>query len=129
MYCVDLEALKRKLEYDVREDIKEFGKHAFIYNFHHIVKQINAMDTEEMWEAEKKNLMGKGWDIRKEDKEIELNNKKWKVNLWIAQPLKKGKVEVDVKKYKKSTDFINDPLALCFGCMTSGFCYIELLDD
>lgn len=127
MYCIDIKALKKKFDYDVSEDIKEFGKPAFIYNFHHMAKQINALDEEYMWNKEKENFIKKGWSVRKIDKDIEINGKKWKANLWITQPLL-SENKVDQIKYKEATEFYQDPLALSIGYMTSGFCYIQLLN-
>lgn len=127
MQFLDIKAVKKTFDRSVMEDIKEFGKPALIYNYHHTSKNLNALDTQDMWDIEKANLTKIGWTFRKEDREIEINKKKWKANLWVAQPIKNE--QVDEKALRRATNLLNDPLALAIGYMVSGLCYIELLNS
>lgn len=124
---LDLKEIRELLAMNVSEDIKEFGKPAFIYNYLHIQGVLNAMDTQQLWEKEKKTFADKGWTLKKEDREIDIGGKKWKGYLWILQPWKDGKI--DEKKYFEVTNLTSDPLALTIGYMVSGLCYLQLLDS
>jgi len=68
-------------------DIKEFGKPAFMYNYHYDLKCINALDSEDLWNQEHASLLKQkpGLVTTQVKREIKIGIKKWECILWIVQ--------------------------------------------
>ena len=97
---IDISNLRKLLNESIKEDIKEFGKPALIYNFHHKKHVLNTMDTVNQWKKEKEIMKSHGLTLRPVKKEIDIDGDIWESILWIYQPLIKEGV-VDEKKYLK----------------------------
>lgn len=118
--------LKALLVYNVIEDIKEFGKPAFMYNYHYGLKQINALDTENLWDMELANLhkQKQGLVTKQAKKIVKIGGKRWECVIWIVRP-EDSNGNIDEKEFLKMTSTICDPLAMSIGYMVSGYCYLQ----
>jgi len=125
MIKVNIKEIGQLLEHNVLEDINEFGKPALIYNYHHKLNQLNAIDTHEMWNKEQTSMKSQGWASKCIKKEVKIKTDIWECILWIFQP-KTGNI-IDEEKYLKMTKYDHDPLAMSIGYMVSGFCYLQFV--
>lgn len=123
---IDMKTLKRTLDYNVIQDIKEFKKPAFVYNYHYNINQINAIDTEEVWKLEHDNLIKQGLTPKQEKRQIKFGIKTWDCILWVFRPIDENG-NIDEKKFFELVSLIQDPLAMCIGYMVSGYCYLQLI--
>ncbi len=123
---VNTKELKKTLDRFVIEDIKEFGKPAFMYNYHYELNRINAIDTTDMWNQEHASLIKQGCTPKQEKRKIKFGIKTWDCILWIFRPVDKDG-NVDEKKLLEMLTIPQDPLAMSIGYMVSGFCYLQLI--
>jgi hypothetical protein len=102
------------------------GKPAVVYNYHYELNQINALDTNELWNLEYAELIKQGAKPKQEKRQVKFGIKKWDCILWIFSPMDEdGKI--DEKKFFEIVKLPYDPLAMSIGYMVSGFCYLELV--
>ena len=123
---INVKELKKQLDYNVIQDIKEFKKPAFVYYYHYKINQMNAIDTEEMWKQEYDNLIKQGVTPKQEKRQVKFGIKKWDCILWVFRPLDENG-NVDEKKFSELVGLIQDPLAMSIGYMVSGYCYLQLV--
>lgn len=112
----DVKKLKEILDFNVTEDIKEFGRPAIIYNYHYKNKQLNAIDDIKMWEQEQSNLKNSGMKITPVQKEVQINNDTWECTLWVCQFTKNNDKKTEI-----------DPLAISIGYLVQAVCYLQFI--
>ncbi len=123
---LNMKELKKTLDFNIIEDIKEFKKPALVYNYHYDLKRFNAIDTMEMWNQEYASLIKQGLSPKQEKRKIKFGIKTWDCILWIFRPVDKDG-NVDEGKFFEMVSLTCDPLAMCFGYMVSGYCYLQLV--
>lgn len=124
---IDVKGLFKRFEECVVEDIENNGYPAFMYNFAHSQKVINTIDRYEDWLSELKTFQRMGYSERIHGMTIKIGGIDRPIRIHTLQPLKRGKV--DARKFKRSSIFLNDPLAMAVGYMITGFCYIEFVNN
>lgn len=140
MTMLNTKYLKKLLDAGVIADIKEFGKPAFMYNYHYDLKGINALDSEDLWNQEHASLLKQkpGLVTTQVKREIKIGIKKWECILWIIQlgELQNKQVacqpQVAFGQSEDEKEFLEmitipDPLAMSIGYVVSGYCYLQLI--
>lgn len=112
----NLKEMRQLLTFNVKEDIKEFGKPALIYNYHYALKSLNAIDKEEMWQEEQNNLVKAGMKKLSVKIEVNIDGDKWECILWIYQ----------YDEYNSNRTIL-DPLAMAVDQLVQGVCYLQFV--
>lgn len=81
---IDNKEVVRSLEKFVMQDIREFGKPAIGYNYHHKMRDFNTFDREEDLKMEFDNLKRQGFMLKTSEKELTIRRKLFSYQLVIA---------------------------------------------
>lgn len=124
---MDIIMIKDLLDYNVSEDIKQFGRPSLMYGYDHTNNNINVWNTQEKWNKQEQKLLNMNLVLKFVDKVVNVNGVMWNVRVWVYQPLNKDG-SVDELIYNKMTNIMQCPLCMCVGYDVMGFCYLEFVD-
>lgn len=111
----------QEFEVFVLQDIKQFGKPAYCYSYHHESKVFNTFDLETQFTQEMTNLESHNFSFTHVNHDITISNTVWSCDIVIARPLD-NLGRIDMSKFKGLTV---DPLGNSLGFFTMGFYYVK----
>lgn len=114
---IDNKEIFNSLQRFVMEDIREFGKPAIAYNYHHKIRNFNTFDREEDLKMEFGNLTRQGFTLKTFEKEITIRRKLFTYQLVIAtRPGEENTLPID-------------PLGSGLGYLAPGYYYVTYLKE
>jgi len=123
---IDNEKLRELFEEFVKLDIKEYGKPAKYYYYHHEMDSINAIDDENIFQQELDRMKKSGLTKQyTHDKTVEIDNHRWNIKIWVIQC---EDLNNNNNKWSQYSKLLIDPLACLCGYLVTGFCYIQLVN-
>ena len=114
---IDNKEVVKSLERFVMQDIREFGKPAIGYNYHHKIRDFNTFDREEDLKIEFDNLTRQGFVLKTFEKELTIRRKSFSYQLVIAT------------RPGEENTLPTDPLGSGLGYLAPGYYYVTHLKE